>query len=83
MVTFDYELDGKVRTCLYRVNGDRITVIVEGTKSIAYLDGLKPDFWLGFLRTNCSSRVDIKARHRRHFLKGTTLAVLGSLKRTV
>jgi hypothetical protein len=35
-VVFDHEFEGKSRKCLYRANVDRITVIVDGTKSIAY-----------------------------------------------
>jgi hypothetical protein len=40
---FDHEFERKISKCLYRLDGDRITVIVDSARSIAYLDGMRPE----------------------------------------
>jgi hypothetical protein len=42
-IVFDHAFEGKSWKCKYSVDGENITVVVNGTKSIACLDGMRPE----------------------------------------
>jgi hypothetical protein len=63
-IVFDHAFEGKSWKCKYSVDGDNITVVVNGTKSIACLDGMRPERLAGVLARELLVAASFRSRFR-------------------